>query len=164
MNRVHIGIGSNLGDREARCTGALENLRRRGVRVTKVSSQFETDPWGVPDQPKFINMAVEAETALSPDDLLTVLKEIEHEMGREETSRYGPRVIDLDILFYGNQVIESGRLRVPHPLLHLRDFVLLPLSEIAPDTVHPQLNKTVKCLYEELGHAEDAQCAKQGTD
>ncbi|MGE5237414.1 MAG: 2-amino-4-hydroxy-6-hydroxymethyldihydropteridine diphosphokinase [Chloroflexota bacterium] len=164
MNRVHIGIGSNLGDREAQCTGAVENLRRRGVRVTKVSSQFETDPWGVPDQPKFINMAVEAETALSPDDLLTVLKEIEHEMGREETSRYGPRVIDLDILFYGDQVIESGGLRVPHPLLHLRDFVLLPLSEIAPDTVHPQLNKTVKCLYEELRHAEDAQCAKQGTD
>ncbi len=164
MKRVYLGIGSNLGDRETQCAAAIENLERRGVTVIKVSSHFETDPWGVPDQPKFINMAVEAETALPPDDLLAVLKEIEHEMGRQETSRYGPRIIDIDILFYGDQVIESGRLRVPHPLLHVRDFVLLPLSEIAPEMVHPLLHKTVKCLYEELRHAEDAQCTKQGTD
>lgn len=147
---VHIGIGSNMGDRQANCRNAIERLKDKGIVIKKASSMYETKPWGLEEQPDFINMAVEAETGLSPEELLKTLKEVEKEMGRKETVRWGPRIIDLDILFYDDIVINMEHLHIPHPLLHKRDFVLLPLSEIAPDKIHPVLKKNIRQLKEEL--------------
>ena len=150
MSTVYIGIGSNLGDREENCIRAIELLEKRGIPVKKKSSLHETKPWGVQDQPLFLNMAIEIETALSPRELLKMLKEIEKETGRETSSRWGPRIIDLDILLFNAGVVEEDHLRIPHPLMHERDFVLKPLSEIAPDAEHPVLHKTIRELMLQL--------------
>lgn len=139
-----------MGDRQAHCMNAIERLKDKGIVIKKVSSMYETRPWGLEEQPDFINMAVEAETRLSPEELLRAIKDIEKEMGRKDTVRWGPRIIDLDILFYDDIAINMGHLQIPHPLLHKRDFVLLPLSEIAPDKVHPVLKKNIRQLKEEL--------------
>jgi len=154
MPIVHIGIGSNMGDRQANCKNAIGRLRDKDIFIRKVSSVYETKPWGIENQADFINMAAEAETFLSPEELLTALKEIEKEIGRQEpiekTAKWGPRIIDIDILFYDDAVIDAKYLHIPHRLLHKRNFVLMPLSEIAPDKMHPVLKKTVRQLKEEL--------------
>lgn len=147
---MYIGIGSNLGDREGNCLKAIELMRERGISILKQSSPYETEPWGLTDQPKFINMAVEAETSRSPLKLLEVLKEIEKEMRRTEAVRWGPRVIDLDILLYGDLVLDEPDLKIPHPLMEEREFVLRPLAEIAPDVRHPVINKTMGELLKKL--------------
>lgn len=143
MPLVYIGIGSNLGNREENCLNAVALLSEEGIVVRRRSSLYETGPWGVTDQPRFINMAVAAETGLDPLMLLKVLKEIEHRLGRQDAKRWGPRIIDLDILLYDDLILEDPSLQIPHPLMHERDFVLRPLAEIAPDKVHPVLKKTV---------------------
>ncbi len=150
MPIVYLGIGSNLGNRKENCLNALRLLAAKSIGVAKQSSLYETRPWGVIDQPEFINMAAEIMTDMPPVDLLGVLKGIEKALGREDTGRWGPRTIDLDILFYDDLVLETPDLRIPHPLMHLREFVLRPLSEIAPDKVHPVLKKTVRELLEEV--------------
>jgi 2-amino-4-hydroxy-6-hydroxymethyldihydropteridine diphosphokinase len=150
MSTVYIGIGSNLGDREKNCIRALELLERKGIPVKKRSSLYETEPWGAKDQPLFINMAVEIETALSPPELLNMIKETEKEIGRKPSSRWGPRIIDLDILLFNSTVVEDDSIRIPHPLMHERDFVLKPLSEIAPDAEHPLLHKSIRELLLQL--------------
>ncbi len=151
MATVYIGIGSNMGDRRANCLHAVKLMNESGIVVTKESSLYETEPWGMKEQPMFINMAVIAETDLSPESALGALKCIEKKMGRQEAARWGPRCIDLDILFYDDRIITEKDLRIPHPLLQQREFVLVPLSEIAPDKLHPVLKKTVRHLREELG-------------
>ena len=144
MSIVYISIGSNIGDREENCRKAIKLLKENGIALKRESSLYETEPWGVKNQPKFINMAIEVETDKEPEELLRVLKEIEIEIGRKETVKWGPRVIDLDILFYDELILKIPGLEIPHPLLHERDFVLKPLSEIAPDKKHPVIGKTVK--------------------
>jgi 2-amino-4-hydroxy-6-hydroxymethyldihydropteridine diphosphokinase len=147
---VYIGIGSNLGDRHANCIYSIDLLGEKGTIVRKKSSLYETDPWRMKDQPKFLNMAVEIETDLSPEHLLVFVKKIEKKMGRKESFQWGPRLIDLDILLYDNIVINKEDLKIPHPLMHERDFVLRPLYEIAPDVKHPLLQLSVKELFQRL--------------
>ena len=147
MPTVYIGIGSNLGDREENCERAIKLLIKNGITVTKRSSMIETEPWGVKEQPKFINMAVELETRLKPDELLHLLKNIEGEVGRSTTTRWGPRVIDLDILLYNDLIMKTPELEIPHPGIKEREFVLKPLAEIAPGKIHPVLQKAIKDLF-----------------
>jgi 2-amino-4-hydroxy-6-hydroxymethyldihydropteridine diphosphokinase len=139
---IYLALGTNLGDREANLQTARDALATR-VRLTRASSIYATPPWGYTEQPEFLNQVVEVDTVLKPLPLLHFLKDIEAEMGREATFRNGPRLIDLDILFYGQAVIDGQILKVPHPRLQERAFVLAPLDEIAPDFVHPALNKTI---------------------
>lgn len=150
MSVVYIALGSNLGNREENCRAALNLLEKKGVRILRRSSLIETEPWGLTDQPYFMNMIAEAETSLPPHELLALLLQTEEEMGRKRTVTWGPRTIDLDILLYDDLRIETNDLIIPHPLMHERDFVLRPLAEIAPEKMHPVLNKTVRKLLEEL--------------
>jgi 2-amino-4-hydroxy-6-hydroxymethyldihydropteridine diphosphokinase len=143
MSTVYIGIGSNLGDRLKNCLRAVDLLKQSGLSVTKQSSIHETEPWGLTDQPAFLNMAVELETGLAPMELLGLLKKIEKDMGRQETVKWGPRIIDLDILLYDDVTLTTDVLTIPHPLMHERGFVLVPLAELAEDLLHPVLKRTI---------------------
>jgi 2-amino-4-hydroxy-6-hydroxymethyldihydropteridine diphosphokinase len=151
MARVYIGIGSNIGDREANVRRAVSMLDDRHISLVSLSSLVETEPWGVTNQPAFINAVAEVETSLEPMALLNTLRDTEKRMGRFfEAARWGPRVIDLDILFYESDIINGPELKIPHPLIPERAFVLGPLYEIAPDLVHPVTGKTVTEMRDEL--------------
>ncbi|MDP2726216.1 MAG: 2-amino-4-hydroxy-6-hydroxymethyldihydropteridine diphosphokinase [Dehalococcoidia bacterium] len=151
MVEVLLGLGTNLGDREG---NLLEALRRLGASVLfkAVSSLYETDPVGYLDQPTFVNAVCLGETSLSPEELLGLVKSIEAQMGRKPTFRDGPRLIDIDILSYGSQVIDTAELTIPHLRMAERAFVLVPLAEIAPKWRHPVLRKTAAELAAAVGH------------
>lgn len=140
---AYLGLGSNLGDRQANIHRALERLSARGVPVLVVSPLYETEPWGVTDQPRFLNGACAVQTSDTAHRLLRRLKEIEHELGRITTVRYGPRPIDLDILLYDRLCINTPTLTVPHPGMLERVTVLIPLADIAPDVLHPITGLTI---------------------
>ncbi len=137
MTVVYLGLGSNLGDREAALRVAIHALDAGGVRVLRRSSVYETDPIGLRDQPRFLNLVLEAETALSPDDLLALIQRIEASLGRTREVRWGPRTVDIDILLFGDAVIATPRLTVPHQEMRGRRFVLEPLAELRPDLKLP---------------------------
>lgn len=151
MARAYVGLGANLGDREATLGHAVELLRAaQGVEVVSVSSLRETDPVGVVDQPRFLNGAVALETELTPRELLELLLAVERELGRvRDGERWGPRTVDLDLLVFGNLVADEPGLRVPHPRLHERAFALEPLAEIDPSLEIPGRG-TVATLLAEL--------------
>jgi len=150
VHKVFITIGSNLGDRMKNIEVALKKMEDYGLRIIKKSSIIETEPYGFKEQGKFLNGVILIETDLDPFDLLNLLLNIEKEMGRERKIRWGPRNIDLDIIFYDDLVINTDNLKIPHPDAHNRTFVMGPLSEIDPDFVHPVLNKKVKDIYLKL--------------
>lgn len=150
MSRIFLSIGSNLGDRQANCEMAMAHLTARGVRIIRASAMHETKPWGVLDQPDFMNLAVEADSSHDPRALLSIIKQIELDMGRVASRRWGPRLIDIDILLYDMAVLDEPDLVVPHPQMHERAFVLDPLCEIAPDVMHPILNKSASDLLRAL--------------
>lgn len=148
---AYIGIGSNLSSPRDRCLEAMDRIAAHAeIRVTARSSLYETEPLGVAEQDWFVNAVVEAQTPLPPESLLKALLEIEQAMGRTRGEKWGPRIIDLDLLFFENLTLKNDSLEVPHPELENRRFVLLPLSEIAGATVHPRSNKTVDRLLAEL--------------
>jgi 2-amino-4-hydroxy-6-hydroxymethyldihydropteridine diphosphokinase len=138
--RAYIGLGSNLGDRLSNLRSALGRLASSSVQIVHVSSVYETEPIG-PDQPDYLNAAVAADTDLAPADLLAVMHEIESQLGRARPIRWGPRTIDLDLLLYGNQVIDTEHLKVPHPEITNRAFVLVPLLELKRDLELPSGQK-----------------------
>jgi 2-amino-4-hydroxy-6-hydroxymethyldihydropteridine diphosphokinase len=149
MTVTFISIGSNLGKRIENCIRAVEEISDF-AKITALSSVYETQPVDNEDQPDFINCAVEIETSFSPFNLLNFLQAVETTIGRKRIEKQGPRVIDLDIIFYDDLVIETGDLIIPHPRAHLRRFVLEPLCEIAPDFIHPRLKVSVCELLNNL--------------
>lgn len=148
---AYIGIGSNAGDKVLNCETAIsEILKIDRHKLLVKSSLFNTRPIGYTDQDWFVNSVIKIETDLEPIDLYRMLKAIEFRLGRKETFRGGPRVIDLDLLLFDDRRIETEELQVPHPRFHERQFVLIPLSEIDPNLIHPVLKKTVGELLEEI--------------
>jgi 2-amino-4-hydroxy-6-hydroxymethyldihydropteridine diphosphokinase len=146
---IYLSLGSNVGNREENLRAGIAALGDAGVRVTRVSSIYETEPVDFLEQAWFLNCAVEGEANVSALELLQILRGIELRMGSKKLVAKGPRLIDLDILLYGSETIDTPELQVPHPRMHLRRFVLVPLTEIAPEAVHPALKITVAKLLEE---------------
>src|ERR1700676_283650 len=153
MPKVYLSLGSNTGDREANLRAAIAALPPAGVQVQQVSSIYETEPVDYLDQPWFLNCVLEAETDLKPPALLQALRAIELQLGNKKEFAKGPRKIDLDILLYGSETIATPYLRVPHPRMLQRRFVLTPLAEIAPNLQHPSWPATAAELLQSLADA-----------
>ena len=150
MKGIYVALGSNLGDRAGNLARALQLLAARGVQVKQVSNFLETRPYGVTDQPDFLNAVIRVETRLAPEQLLHILLEVEKLMGRIRKRHWGERNIDLDLLLYDGLIYQSATLILPHPDMFNREFVLAPLAQLAPDLVPPTSKKTIKELLEAL--------------
>lgn len=157
MALVYLGLGTNIGNKRKNMVTAAALLAERAGDVLSLSSFYETEPWGFASENTFLNAALELETACSPMELLHLTQQIEREMGRTQKSdgSYHDRIIDIDILLYGNEVVHHEDLVVPHPLMQQRLFVMQPLAEIAPSLVHPVLQKSMYDLYMDLLDSED---------
>jgi len=144
MERIFLGLGSNIGDREGYLRKALTGIQRiQGTKIKKCSMLYETEPWGDKQQGIYLNCVIEIETKFEPDDLLNHLKRIEQEAGREPREKWAEREIDIDILLYGDRISEALSIKIPHPEIQNRKFVLIPLNEIASDLIHPYFKKSV---------------------
>ncbi len=149
LTTAYLCLGANLGEREKNLSQALTLLSLK-VNLQEISSIYETEPVGYKEQPLFLNLVCRVTTNLSPEELLHLAKDIETRMGRVPNFRNAPRIIDIDILFYDNKIIETPTLTIPHPRLHDRAFVLIPLAEIAPVLVHPKLGKSITQLANDV--------------
>lgn len=157
--KVYIGLGSNSGNRKEYMELALQELKKLG-NITAVSSLYESPPWGYSDQENFFNAVVEIETDEEPLKLLSLLKGIEAKMGRKKTFRWGPRVIDLDILFYNSKVMDSPKLKIPHPEVENRAFVLLPLMELNSSFLHPENNTSIQEIWNKMSSQDKEKVKK----
>lgn len=146
MNTAYLLTGGNMGKREENLALAREAIQAYCGEIKAVSSLYETAAWGKTDQPSFLNQALQIETTLSPRQLLKQILKTEEQIGRKRKEKYGPRIIDIDILFFNQQVFDSPSLKIPHPQIQNRRFVLTPLVEIAPGLIHPVLKKTISEL------------------
>lgn len=149
---AYLCLGSNIGDRSSNLHKAASLLDPK-VHIETLSPIYQTEPWGYSDQPTFLNQVIKSDTDLEPFDLLEFVKGIEVSMGRQETFRFGPRIIDLDILFYDDLILDTPKLTIPHPRIRERAFVLIPLAEIAPELLHPVFKKTILELKTALDHS-----------
>ncbi len=152
---IYLSLGSNLGDREAHLRKALEKLHQKEILLVRESSIYETEPVDVPDQPDFLNLVCQVQTPLEPESLLAACQEVECEMGRLRKAIKGARNIDIDILFYGRRIVEKPFLKIPHPAWRQRNFVLIPLAEIAPNFRDPVSDQTVHAL-----HRQSCDCSR----
>ncbi|MBI5554596.1 MAG: 2-amino-4-hydroxy-6-hydroxymethyldihydropteridine diphosphokinase [Elusimicrobia bacterium] len=149
VKTAYLGLGSNIGNKRENIKEAIRLLRQE-VKIAKMSSYYKTKPVGYADQPDFINVAIEIKTNLTPLQLLRMVKDIEKKIGRKKTFQNGPRIIDIDILIYYDEIMKTKKLVIPHPDMHRRWFVLKPLAEIAPEVIHPTLKHTIKNLFAKL--------------
>ena len=141
MNKgIYLLLGSNMGDAFAHLNNAIEALKKLPIEVIKISSVYKTAAWGKTDQNPFLNQCIEINTALNPEELLHLILQAELELGRTRLEKWAERIIDIDILYFGSEIIQYHNLQVPHPYLHQRRFTLVPLCEISPDFVHPVLH------------------------
>ena len=157
MSVVYLSLGSNMGDRESILSLSIVEIGKRIGRVTKVSSKYETEPWGFISANKFINMAIEVYTELSPAEVSKLVHQIEDDLGRRRSNNtigYEDRVIDIDILMIDNIVSDDSSLTLPHPKMHLREFVIFPLYEIAPNIIHPSLGCSIENIKTNLTNQE----------
>lgn len=146
MNKIYLLIGTNIGNLKENLENALDQLNKNNIKIIKKSKIYKTKPWGKTDQPDFLNIAVEVETSFTPEVILKKIKGIEKKMKRKTFEKWGPRIIDIDILFYGSSQINKPDLIIPHPQFFNRPFAIVPLADIAPDFVPPFSQKKVKEL------------------
>lgn len=153
MAEIYLGLGTNLGDKEANLNAAIDEISKRVGEIASLSAYYMTEPWGFDSQNSFLNAVCKARTALSPSEVLSVTQAIEKDLGRLKKSvdgQYSDRPIDIDILLYDDLVLNTHNLVIPHPLMHQRLFVMEPLAEIAPELVHPVLHRSIKEILEEM--------------
>ncbi|TAE76270.1 MAG: 2-amino-4-hydroxy-6-hydroxymethyldihydropteridine diphosphokinase [Bacteroidetes bacterium] len=150
MTNIYLLLGTNIGNLSENLANARQLLTKNNITILKQSKLYQTKPWGVLDQPDFLNQVIEIETDFLPFELLDFTQNIEKKMGRIKLRKWGERIIDIDILAFDDVIIEHEKLTLPHPHAHTRDFTLIPWAEIAPDFVHIQLQKTILSLLQEL--------------
>jgi 2-amino-4-hydroxy-6-hydroxymethyldihydropteridine diphosphokinase len=164
MKTAYLGLGSNIGNREKNLAAVLDHLAAADIRISRVSSIYETEPMGLAAQRWFLNMVAEVETDLFPMQLLTRTLKIERSLGRVRTIPNGPRIIDIDILLYSKAVVHSAALEIPHPRMGERRFVLVPLAELAPDLRHPVTHRSIRQMLDEAPSQAVRRLHKESVD